>query len=169
MFPPRATIIEDSWMTRFARFLESAIPQHSLGFSVSALPRTNTTQITHASMTGSSNKYINLSSFATSVQMLRHTLQRSSSVDFCRHQWTCWRAWHSSRKRLVLKQNAVTLIISYWSLISALLKGLIMMFNWLCRTNKHGLHSYHSFLPFFCVRTLQKIARMPYCPFPFFF
>lgn len=74
MFPLRATIIEDSWMTQFANFLESAIPQHSLGFSVSAMPRTNTTQITHASMTGSLNKYISLSSFATSVQMLKHTL-----------------------------------------------------------------------------------------------
>ena len=82
-------------------------------------------------------------------------LQQSSSLDFCRHQWTCWRAGHSSRKGLVLKQNAVTLIISYWSLISALLKGLIMMFNWLCRTNKHGLLSYHSFLPF-CVCALSK-------------
>lgn len=159
MFPLRATIIEDSWMTQFANFLESAIPRHSLGFSVSAMPRTNTTQITHASMTGSLNKYISLSSFATSVQIHKHTLQQSSSLDFCRHQWTCWRAGHGSIKGLVLKQNAVTLIISYWSLISALLKGLIMMFNWLCRTNKHGLLSYHSFLPFFvCALSKRSLA-----------
>lgn len=66
------------------------------------------------------------------------------------------RAGHSSKKGLALKQNAVTLIISCCSFISPLLKGLIMMFNWLCRMNKHGSVSYHSFQPPFSVCAHSK-------------
>ena len=46
MFPLGATLIEDSWLTQFARFLQSAIPNISPGFSVFTMPRNNKTQIT---------------------------------------------------------------------------------------------------------------------------
>lgn len=72
------------------------------------------------------------------------------------HHWSCVREGLSSTKGFVLKQNAVTLIISYCSLILPFLKGLIMMFNWLCRTRELGLCSYHSFLPFLCLLSKRR-------------
>ncbi len=156
MFPRRATNIEDSLLTQFARFLEFAIPNVPQAFSVFTTPRNNTAQITSKYDRKFESIY-HFIFFAASTQAVKYTLQQSGSLDFChfirslekRHQWTCWRAGQGSREGLVLKQNAVTLIISYWSLISALLKGPIMMFNWLCRMNKHASLSYHSFLPCF--------------------
>lgn len=115
------------------------------------MPRNNKTQITRKYDRKFEAVYL-LCSINTNSET--HTAAKQLR-DFCHFmgsitkQWTCRRAGHSSREGLALKQNAVTLIISYCSLISALFKGPIMVFNWLCRMNKHGLLSYHSFLPFF--------------------
>lgn len=129
----RAADIEDSRLVEFARFLQSAIS--SILYTT---PRNNKTQITCKCAFSINGLVHRLCGMNTNSEAACLTFVISSLVK----QWTCWRAWHSSRKGLALKQNAVTLIISYWSLNSGLLKGPIIMFNWLCRMNKHGLLSY---------------------------
>lgn len=60
MFPLRATNIEDSLLTQFARFLESAIPNIPQAFQFLQCQEITQHRL-HANMTGSLNQFISLS------------------------------------------------------------------------------------------------------------